>query len=211
MSYTMLMLKKNIYAAVQVAFGALGLTAIGVQLYRHISFHYSVVNFFSYFTNLSNIFAAFVLITGGVLTYRSVRSARYDYIRGASVLCMAVVGIVFSLLLRSEDLGTLLPWVNFVLHYLMTVAVVVLWFVLPPRTRLTARSTFGWLIVPTCYLMYSLVRGAQTDWYAYPFLNPSKVGGYLGVTGYCVGILILFIGLGWLLARLIAGRRHHSL
>lgn len=40
------------------------------------------------------------------------------------------------------------------------------------------------------------------DWYAYPFLNPTEVGGYGGVALYSLGILLLFVGLSWLLRRL---------
>jgi len=46
----------------RIAFALLTLTAISVQLSIHIRSGFDVLNFFSYFTNLSNIFAAGVLL-----------------------------------------------------------------------------------------------------------------------------------------------------
>lgn len=40
---------------------------------------------------------------------------------------MVVVGIVFALLLRTMDLGSLLPWVNFLLDYVMPAVVLLDW------------------------------------------------------------------------------------
>ena len=197
----------------RLGFGVLTLTAIVVQLTIHVGNSFDPVNFFSYFTNLSNIFAAVVFIIGAIylLTYRE-PTPRDDVIRGAAAVAMAVVGVVFSLLLRNEDLGTLLPWVNFVLHYLMPVVVVVEWLVQPPKSHISFRQTLYWLIYPLLYVVYSLIRGAIVGFYAYPFLNPAKIGGYGVVALYCVGIFVLFLVfslvLQWLgnrLPRLVKG------
>jgi hypothetical protein len=115
---------------------------------------------------------------------------------------MALVGVVYGILLSGEDLGSLLPWVNIVVHYLMPVVVLADWIIQPPKLRLMPRHIMLWLAFPTVYLAYSLVRGAATDWYAYPFLNPDKVGSYLGVAGYCAAIFAAFLGMGWLIVAL---------
>jgi hypothetical protein len=121
---------------------------------------------------------------------------------------MAVVGIVFTLLLRNEDLGALQPWVNFVLHDLMPCAVVLDWLLDPPSTRLGIRDRVQFLVFPAAYLAYSLIRGAQTGWYPYPFLNPTHVGGYGGVAVYAIGITAIFLLIGW--ALVIPGNRRHE-
>ena len=53
-------------AVLRLAFGLLVLVAIGWQLWLHIGLHLSVPNFFSFFTNISNLFAAGVLIAGAL-------------------------------------------------------------------------------------------------------------------------------------------------
>jgi hypothetical protein len=117
----------------RIGFGLLAIVAIARQLVVQIQLSFSVVNFFSYFTNLANAYAAGVLILGGChsITGREVFRLG-EPARVASVAYMAVVGIVFGLLLRNVDLGSLRPWVNFVLHIVMPCVVVVDWLAAPP-------------------------------------------------------------------------------
>lgn len=112
---------------------------------------------------------------------------------------MAIVGIVYGVLLRNEDLGSLMPWVNIVVHYIMPLVVVLDWLYEPPRSPLNGRQIGFILIYPSVYLVYTLSRGAALGWYPYPFLNPSKAGGYGGVALYCAAIFIAFLVVGWLL------------
>ncbi|HLL79971.1 MAG TPA: Pr6Pr family membrane protein [Ktedonobacteraceae bacterium] len=180
-------------------FGLLTLAAIISQLAIQIQNGYSLVNFFSYFTNLSNILAAIVLLIGGYnLFQRRQPTLATDLVRGTAAVSMAVVGIVFSILLRNEDVGSLLPWVNAVLHYIMPVVMVLDWLYQPPKSRFVLGQTWYLLIFPFIYIVYTLIRGAIVGFYPYPFLNPAKVGGYGGVALYCLAILVLFILLSWL-------------
>lgn len=183
---------------------ALTLTAIGQQFFLHIGASYNTLNFFSYFTNLSNLFAAFVLLLS--VFSRSPQSSSLDVMRYLSAVNMAVVGIVFVVLLRNVDLGALRPWVNFVLHYVMPVAVVLDWLLQRPSSRLQAKTLALALTFPAAYLVYVLLRGAATGWYPYPFLNPANVGGDSGVAMYSAGIFVTFLLVGG--ALLAAGNRH---
>jgi hypothetical protein len=185
--------------------GLLAVVAVFRQLAIQIELGFSVVNFFSYFTNLANILAASVLILGAWRTLAGKQTTRLgDQVRAASVVYMAVVGIVFGVLLRDVDLGALLPWVNFVLHVLMPCVVVVDWFLRPSRRPLAMRSLLPWLIVPAVYLVYVLIRGSLIGWYPYPFLNPDMGGGYRSIAVYIVGITVVFLLVGWML--LLLGR-----
>ena len=53
----------------------LAAVALGRQLSIHIAMGFSVANFFSYFTNLSNLFAAAVLVFGALSAGRGASSA----------------------------------------------------------------------------------------------------------------------------------------
>ena len=195
--------KRNVLVAARLFFGLLTLAAIGTQLVIQIQSGFSVVNFFSYFTNLSNIFAGIVLIVGAIyLIKRRQPTVAEDIIRGSSIVCMALVGIVFGVLLRDVDLGNLLPWVNTVTHYIMPVVVVLDWLYQPPQSKLTVKQIAYWLIFPLLYLAYSIIRGAIVGFYAYPFFNPDKVGGHGGVLLYSVAILSVFLFVSWLLLTL---------
>jgi hypothetical protein len=192
------------YTAARKLLAALAIAAIGVQLRLHIAASFSVLNFFSYFTNLGNLFAIFALLFSAYS-----RSATHGGLRDAvsyvSAVNMAIVGLVFAVLLRNVDLGALLPWVNMVLHYVMPVAVVVDWLLQPPAAKLPRKYLSIALIFPAIYLIYVLTRGASIGWYPYPFLNPATVGGYSGVAMYSISIAGTFLLVGWML--LIIGNR----
>ncbi len=198
------MAKRWFIICARLGFGLLTLIALGIQFKITAQLpNFNPVNFFSYFTNLSNIFASFVFIISALyLIKRRKPSATDDIIRGTAVLYMSITGVVFSALLRNIELGVLLPWINTVVHYIMPIVVVLDWLYQPPSTQLVARQILFWLIFPLLYIVYSLIRGSIVNWYPYPFLNPAKVGGYAGVALYCLGMLVTFFFLSWLLMKL---------
>ncbi len=187
----------------RTALAALALSAIGQQFLLHSAAAHSTLNFCSYFTNLSNLVAALVLLLSAL--FRAAPGAALDVMRYLSAVNMVVVGVVFAVLLRDVDLGDLLPWVNVVLHYVMPVAIVLDWVLDPPVTRLRTGHLAGALVFPAAYLVYALLRGAAIGWYPYPFLDPEKVGGYAGVAVYAAGIFVTFLVAG--VALLAAGNR----
>jgi len=199
---------RALVAFTRMGLGLFAVVAIVRQLGIQIRLGFSVLNFFSYFTNLANMLAAGVLILGAGRTLVGSRTTLLcEGVRAASVVYMAVVGMVFGVLLRDVDLGSLLPWVNFVLHVLMPCAVVVDWLVMPPQRVFGNRDLLVWQIFPLLYLAYVLLRGSQVGWYPYPFLNPDAVGGYSNVVAYIIGIAAVFMLVGWALAVLGNRRR----
>jgi len=191
-------MKRLFLIAYRLFFGILTLVAIGIQFKISMGLGFSPVSFFSYFTNLSNVIVSVILILAALSLLRGREpSERDDLIRGAGVVYITVVGLVYYFLLRGEDLGALLPWINTQLHIVMPLAVIADWLYQPPKSKLTLRHAFLWLIFPLVYLGYSLIRGAMINWYPYPFLNPATVGGYAGVALYCVVIVAAFFVISW--------------
>ncbi|MCR3752755.1 Pr6Pr family membrane protein [Lentzea californiensis] len=134
---------------------------------------------FSYFTVLSNVFAAVVALLG-------VFSPVSAQIRGAAVLYMGTTGIVYWLLLRDIDVQTP-AYANWVLHTVVPILVVVEWLLAPERTR----RWWTWLSFPLAYLVYTLVRGPITGWYPYPFMDPRQ-NGYGAVLLNCLFVAVVF-------------------
>ena len=190
-------------SAIRLTLGLLVFGAIGWQFKIHVGLGFPAINFFSYFTNLSNLFAASAFVAGGLRGFGGRKSAAgFDQVRFVSLVNMVIVGIVFSLLLRNVDLGSLLPWINVLLHYVMPCVVVIDWFVDPPATRLENSVLVRIAVIPALYLAYVLIRGSSTGWYPYPFMNPGVVAGYGAVAMYSVGIAVTFVVVGWGLLRL---------
>ncbi len=196
------MTKHSILISLRLIFGLLVLTAIGKQFSLQVQHGLSILNFFSYFTNLSNLFAAVVLIFGAYqLSIRRESSVSGGAVRGAAAVNMVVVGLLFVVLLRDANLEGLLPWINTVLHYVMPVAVLLDWLYQPPMTKLGVRDLLLWQVFPLLYMTYLLVRGALVGWYPYPFLNVAKMGGPT-VAAYVFGIVVVFIFVSWSLLKL---------
>ncbi|HEV2975016.1 MAG TPA: Pr6Pr family membrane protein [Solirubrobacteraceae bacterium] len=166
----------------------------------------SDADYFSYFTVLSNLFAAAMVLYGALRPARE-RSRTVELLRGAAVVYILTTGIVYLLLLSGH--APAYPWVNAILHYLMPVTVTLDWLLDPPRVQLDpARTVVLWMIFPLLYVIYSLARGAIVDWYPYFFVNPHRGGSYLLVAGDClavgIGILALIAATTW------AGNRRRS-
>ncbi len=166
----------------------------------------SDADYFSYFTVLSNLFAAAMLLYGA-LRPTPERSRTVELLRGAAVVYILTTGVVYLLLLSGH--APAYPWVNAILHYLMPVAVTLDWLLDPPRVRLDpARTVVLWMAFPLLYVIYTLARGAIVGWYPYFFVNPHRGGGYLLVAGDClavgIGILALIAATTW------AGNRRRS-
>jgi hypothetical protein len=141
--------------------------------------NFRAFNHFSYFTVLSNVFAAVVALLG-------VFSPVSAQIRGAAVLYMGTTGIVYWLLLRGIDVQTP-AYANWVLHTVVPILVVVEWLLAPEKTR----RWWIWLSFPLAYLVYTLVRGPIADWYPYPFMDPRQ-NGYGAVLLTCLFVAVVF-------------------
>lgn len=166
-------------------------------------------NFFGFFTILSNIFGAIVLLYASSVT--KLPSRNLDVLRGAAVLCLTIVGVFFSILLANLE-SNVIPWVNIVVHYITPAAIVLDWLLDPPQTPLTIKDGFLWQALPLAYISYTLLRGSLAHWYPYPFLNVDN-NGYASVLTYgavifvsalVVAFLVVAIGNGLRIRRRIA-------
>ncbi len=147
--------------------------------------------FFAFFTIQSNLIG--VAAFGWLLSVRSgPRSRGLELLRGAAAVYLTVTFFVVIFLLSGIDVQLQLAWVDFVLHKLFPVVVVLDWIVDPPTTRLTARDALLWLIYPIVWTALTVVRGALDGWYPYPFLNPAN-GGYGQVAVTVVAVTVGFL------------------
>jgi hypothetical protein len=150
-------------------------------------------NFFSFFTIQSNILAAAMLALTALVRPRE-RTWLFDLLRGGVTLYIVITGVVFALLLSGlqEDLQTTVSWVDLILHRVIPIVLVVDWLAAPPRHRLPLWIAGAWLAYPAAWLAYTLVRGAATGWYPYPFVDVDELG-YGGVFWRCAVLLAGFV------------------
>lgn len=173
------------------------------------------INFFSYFTILGNILAALTM-TLPVLSPASTpgRLFAQPSVRSAVVSYMIVISLVYALLLRSvwNPQGWQLA-VDVVLHYVMPLCIVADWLLFVPHGSLRPWDAVTWLAFPVAFAAWTVVHGAFTSFYPYPFFDI----GALGVTTAAVnafGLSVVFAMLGLLLVaadrKLSARRSSHD-
>ena len=180
----------------------------------------TAVNFFSFFTVLSNVGGAIVLTWAAVRLWRAGRPRTEEpralaLALAAATTYMVVTGIVYNLLLRSIELpqGATVPWSNEVLHLIGPLFFLVDLLFAPRRRRLPWSAIGAILVFPVLWLAYTMVRGGLVTnpvtgapfWYPYPFLDPNGPGGYPSVVLYAVAIaatLAVSAGLVILVGRL---------
>ena len=112
--------------------------------------------------------------------------------RGATTVFAVVVMVIYHLLLRSLWHPQGLQLANdYMLHYVMPVAMLVDWLAFTPRGGLRWRDAMLWLGVPAAYGLWILVHGAVSGFYPYPFMDVAKLG-YSAVLLNMVGLVLGF-------------------
>ena len=153
-----------------------------------------LVNFFSFFTVLTNTLAAVVL------SYALVNrpsAARQFFLRPAVssgiAVSIVVVGLAYSLLLR--HLWSPEGWqfiADELLHDVMPLLFLGYWWFCVPKGALRLRHVGYWVIYPLVYFAYVLLRGHALGQYQYPFIDVGTLG-YPQVLMNAGGILLGFV------------------
>lgn len=150
------------------------------------------INFFSYFTILTNIIAATamtasVLAPGSFFDRPSVRTAIATY--------MIVVGITYHLILR--DLWNPQGW-NWVadvsLHYVTPALFALDWLLFVPKGAVPWRTALAALVYPLIYMGWTLWHGSWSGFYPYPFVDVSQIGlekALINAAGMTAAFLVL--------------------
>jgi hypothetical protein len=162
-----------------------------------------LIRFIGYFTILCNL-----LVAGTTWTLafgRDSDSALWRVLRLNAVVGIAVTGVVHWFLLRPLlDLDGTDLLADQLLHLVVPALALVGWVAFGPRERARSSDLLPSLIFPVGWLIYTLVRGAVTDWYPYPFIDAGE-HGYGVVALNSAAIALLMVGLS--AAALWADRR----
>lgn len=158
------------------------------------------INFFSYFTILTNILAALAL----TLPWLAPQSAFGEFfskptVRTAIAAYIIIVMTIVYFVLR--HLTNLQGWdfvADVLLHYVMPMLFVIDWLFLVPKQTLKMKDSLGWLAFPVIYLVWTFIHGAYSGFYPYPFLNNNDLG-MARVLLNEAGLLAVFLVLGFIL------------
>ncbi len=180
--------------------GVLPLVAVAIDL------HGNPTQYFSYFTVLTNlgIGAWFLLAAWKPSRLESASVVRLT-LTVSGWVTLAVYWILLSPIHHPQGWNFA---ANLVLHLIVPLAMAAedLWFPWPPLKA----SRLGWgFVFPVVWVVFTLVRGAQSGWYPYYFLDAAKLGS---VTLLAVFLVLLFAGFAALALvwRLLIHRRHRK-
>jgi hypothetical protein len=195
----------------QTMLALLGWFALSLQCYLTVTLSLTnggnilqgFVIFFSFFTILSNLLVAITLS----FSRRSPSSPGSKFFSSGTVqsgvaVYIVIVGIVYALLLRElwspQGLQKL---ADILLHDAVPVLYVIFWFLFVPKSALRWKDALWWLGFPAIYCACSLIRGALTQWYPYPFIDAGQLG-YAAVARNAILLLIAFLAVGLLFVAL---------
>lgn len=159
-----------------------------------------LVNFVSFFTIQSNLL---VLATSAALAI----DPRRDGPVWRAVRLDAVVGITVTGLVHWFFLRPLLHLtgpsyaVDKLLHVVVPLLAVLAWGLVGPRGQATRQVVLPALAWPVVWAAYTLVRGAVTGWYPYPFLDADRLG-YPHTLVNVAGIAVLLAAVSLVLVSL---------
>jgi hypothetical protein len=169
------------------------------------------IRYFSYFTILTNSLVAIGWGAHALHPQSALgRIFGRDDVRTAVTGYIVLVGVVYHLLLAADHDPQGIQWFANELLHTVVPAIVFLEWLLGSSER-TARyvQAFAWQLYPMAYTAYSLIKGAVTGFYPYPFLDVNTLG-YGGVAMQLAGMIVAFtltslafIAIGRLQARLM--------
>lgn len=144
-------------------------------------------DFLGYFTNLTSLLTAVVLVvTGALATSGRPVPAWLTLARGVATACLLVVAGVCNGLTPGEGGAT--PWVSVVLHVVFPCVVALDWLLVADRPALPWRRLWLVLPYPLLWLAVVVVRGRTDGWVPYGFLLPERGLASLGF--HVAGLLV---------------------
>ena len=189
------------FIAAAIGFIALVLQfVLEVRLPRGPGLFGSTVHFFSYFTVLANVAAALAMLVpvmapasrlGRFLSLPSVRTAIAGY--------LLIVGGTYLFFLRhvGSDQG-LERVADQLMHYVTPVLFTIDWLAFVPKGHVPWTTILISLLPPLVYGLWTMVHGATTGWYPYPFVDMRSVGyqeGLMNMAGFLAVFLAVDLAL----------------
>ena len=130
----------------------------------------------SFYTIQSNVLSA---ITSAQLARNRDRDGPvWAIVRLDALVGIAVTGVVYSTVLARihEPKGWQEYSTNAAVHYVVPIMMVLGWLLFGPRPRIDRRVLWWSLAFPILWFGYTLVRGAISPWYPYPFVDAHTQG-----------------------------------
>lgn len=129
----------------------------------------------SYFTIQSNLLVAVAATSLALGPERD--GGLWRVVRLDALVGISVTGVVYATVLApTTDLDGWDRVADAGLHYASPLLVVVGWLLYGPRPRIDGRTVAWALVWPIAWFAYTLLHGAASGWYPYPFIDVTAQG-----------------------------------
>jgi len=198
--------------------GAIALTALIAVIIQYttflpaseLGFAGATIRYFSYFTIWTNVLIA--LGWGAQALLPQSRLGQFfarDDVRTAAASYIVLVGLTYHALLAAQyNPEGLQLFADVLLHTVVPLAVFAEWLLGSGQRDVRFVQAARWQIYPVVYTAYTLIKGAVTGFYPYPFLDVGALG-YGGVAIQLTGLIVFFsltslamVGIGKLHSRI---------
>jgi hypothetical protein len=153
-----------------------------------------LVNFFSFFTVLTNTLV--VVVLSYAVVHRDSAAKRFflaPSVSSAIAVSIVLVSLAYNLLLRHLWQPEGFQFIaDELLHDVMPLLFVVYWWRCVPKGVLRFKHIGLWVLYPLVYFAYVLLRGDMLGQYQYPFIDVGTLG-YPQVFMNAGGILTGFV------------------
>jgi len=174
----------------------------------------SLIQFFSYFTILTNLIVAITTSCALLPHSRFGQFCAKASTVTAVALYIIVVGLVYNIVLRSlynpQGWGKV---ADETVHSVVPLLYVIYWLTFAATGSVQWKDAFSWLIYPLLYLLYTFLHGMFTGYYPYPFMDVKEIG-YNGFWLNSFFLLLLFFFLSFVLIgvdKMLGKRRNKGL
>ena len=88
---------------------------------------------------------------------------------------------------------------NTVFHYVVPIMMIVGWLAFGPRPWIDRQTIVRSMVWPVLWFGYTVVHGAGTQWYPYPFVDP-HTEGYVRVAVNALLVMVVLVAAAGLFA-----------
>jgi hypothetical protein len=179
------------------------LSWLGVLLQLWLSAQLAVAGGFSWLSGVWQALSYFTVLTNlwvAIVSSAQLRAARWLRARAgilaACAVYIGVVGLIYSLLLRSTWAPAgLQKLADVLLHDVVPAAYLLWWLGFAPKQRAPWSAALWWLAYPLAYMVFTVLGGLRSGRYPYPFAD-------IGALGLATALrnALLLLGLFYLLA-----------
>ena len=160
-----------------------GWITLSIRLYLRIteydfSAFESTIQFFSYFTILTNLFVT-IYCTNQLLKPNEKNTSILNKPETLTALLVfiLIVGLVYHVALKPiwnpEGIQMIL---SEICHTFIPLGTFILWFISDNKKTIELKRLLKWLLYPILYIVFVLIRGSFSTFYPYPFLDVQTLG-----------------------------------